>query len=235
MALPKLNDTPKYTIEVPSTGKQVRYRPYLVKEEKVLMMAFETGDQKQSLSAIVDTLKSCIEDNIDVNTLTTFDIEYLFTQIRSKSVGETATVLLRCTECDHKNESDIDIGSVKVNVPPNDSKIIQLTDDISLEMKYPSFSDIQSNDLSGDELNVGLALVSSCIDAILTPEERVSTKDASKAEVIEFIESMTQDQFKKVGEFLEGMPAMTHVVDFNCQSCGTENKVILKGMQDFLS
>lgn len=234
MALPKLNDAPKYSITIPSTGNEVRYRPYLVKEEKVLMMAFESGDQKQTLGAIVDTLKSCIQDDVDVNRLTTFDIEYLFTQIRSKSVGETATVYLKCSNCEHKNETDINISEVQVKVGENDN-VIELTPNISVEMKYPSYTDIQSSDLNGDELEVGFNLVASCIDAILTEDERISTSDVSPKEVLEFIENMTQEQFQKIGEFMESMPAMMHTEDFACEKCGTQNSVTLRGMQDFLS
>lgn len=234
MALPKLNESVKYDITVPSTGKPVRYRPYLVKEEKVLMIAFESGDQKQTLGAIVDTLKACIDEELDVNTLTTFDIEYLFTQIRSKSVGESADVLLGCSECGHKNERKIDIGGITVNVPDGNT-VIELTPAVSVQMKYPSYIDIQGTDLNGDELEVGFNLVASCIEAILTEDERVSATDVSHEDIIEFIENMTQDQFKKLGEFLEAMPAMTHTEVFNCANCGHENSVTLKGMQDFLS
>lgn len=234
MALPKLNDAPKYEITIPSTGKSVRYRPYLVKEEKVLMIAFESGDQKQTLTAIVDTLKSCIQEEIDVDSLTTFDIEYLFTQIRSKSVGESTTVLLTCSSCGHKNETDIDVSQIKVNVP-QEGNIIELTPSISVEMKYPSYLDIQNADLNGNELEVGFDLVATCIGAILTEEERVSTKDVDRKEITEFIESMTQEQFRKIGEFMESIPAMTHTEEFLCVSCGEQNSVTLKGMQDFLS
>lgn len=234
MALPKLNDAPKYSITIPSMGSEVRYRPYLVKEEKVLMMAFESGDQKQTLGAIVDTLKACIQDEIDVNQLTTFDIEYLFTQIRSKSVGETATVYLKCSNCEHKNERDIDISKVTVKMDAAES-VIELTPSISVEMKYPSYTDIQSSDLNGDEIEVGFNLVASCIDAIMTEDERISTKDVTHKEVLEFIEQMTQEQFQKIGVFMESMPAMMHTEDFVCENCGTDNSVTLRGMQDFLS
>jgi DNA-directed RNA polymerase subunit M/transcription elongation factor TFIIS len=206
----------------------------LVKEEKVLMIAFESGDQKQTLVAIVDTLKSCIQEEIDVDSLTTFDIEYLFTQIRSKSVGESTTVLLSCSSCEHKNEIDIDVSQIKVDVP-QDGKIIELTPSISVEMKYPSYVDIQNTDLNGNELEMGFELVATCIDAILTEEERVSTKDVAREEVVEFIENMTQEQFTKIGKFMESIPAMVHTEEFVCESCGEQNSVTLKGMQDFLS
>src|SRR6056300_818118 len=116
MALPKLNETPKYEVEIPSTGKTVRFRPYLVKEEKVLMMAFESGDQKAALRAIVDTIEACIVDKIDATNLATFDVEYLFTQIRSKSVGESSTLMIKCKECEKQNEYKFDVSQVNVNV-----------------------------------------------------------------------------------------------------------------------
>jgi len=234
MALPKLNTSPQYSCKIPSTKEVVSYRPYLVKEEKVLMIAFETGDQKEALNAIVNTLDACIQNEINVSALTTFDIEYLFTQIRSKSVGESATVLLKCSSCDHKNERSIDIGSIDVSTSEL-SNVIELTDSVSVEMKYPSYVDIQSSDLTGDELTVGFNLVATCINAILTEEERVSSSDTSKEELMDFIESMTQGQFRKLGEFLEAMPAMIHTETFACEGCGEQNSVTLKGMQDFLS
>lgn len=234
MALPKLNDVPKYELVIPSTGKSVNYRPYLVKEEKVLMIAFETGDQRQTLDAIVSTIKSCVQQELLDHELTSFDIEYMFTQIRSKAVGESATVLLSCSECKHQNERNIDISSIVVNVPEEKNNIIELTPSISVEMRYPSYVDIKKTDFKQDELSLGFDLAANCIAAILTEEERVDTKDVNKKEILEFIESMTQDQFKKIGKFLESMPALMHTDKFDCEKCGESNSVTLKGMQDFL-
>lgn len=235
MALPKLNATPNYTVKVPSTGKTVGYRPYLVKEEKVLMIAFETGDQKQALGAVVDTLAACIEDDIDVNALTTFDIEYLFTQIRSKSVGEKSTIMLPCSSCEHKNEVDLDIASIEVEVPKDKKNIIELTPSVSVEMQYPSYRAITGVDLDGQETELGFQMLIKCISAIHTDEERYDASDASEEELMEFIESMTTSQFQQVSAFLQDMPSLQQEVKFLCEKCGTGNTQTLKGIGDFLS
>ena len=138
MALPKLNDAPKYEIAVPSTGQKVRYRPYLVKEEKVLMLAMESQDQRSALNAIVDTIESCVQDDLNTKDLTTFDVEYLFTQIRSKSVGETAKIGVTCTHCDQQNEIEIKLDDIKVGNPDGLETNIELTDNITLLMRWPS-------------------------------------------------------------------------------------------------
>lgn len=234
MALPKLNSDPKYKVTIPSSGKEVSFRPYLVKEEKVLMMAFESQDQKQALRAIVDTLSACIDEEIDISSLKTFDIEYLFTQIRSKSVGEHSTVYLTCTECSSKNEQTVDIANVAVTESKVD-KLIELTPSVSVEMDYPSYNDVMSTNLEGDEIEVGFSMVVNSIKAIITEEERTDSKDVSKKELTEFVESMNQQQFQKVSEFLNEIPSMEHDVEFTCKDCGHENQMKLKGIQDFLS
>lgn len=234
MALPRLNETPSYEVKIPSTGQKVSYRPYLVKEEKVLMMAFESGDQKQALRSIVDTLKACIQEDIDLVTLTSFDIEYLFTQIRSRSVGENANILIPCKECDHKNEIELDVSTIEVNIPKVD-KVIRLTDQISVEMKYPSYQALMVTDLEAGELELGMALIGQCIDAVLTEEERYDASEVSAEDIQQFIESMTAVQFQSVAEFIQTLPALSKDIDFTCKSCGSENTTTLKGLNDFLS
>ena len=145
MALPKLNTAPIFEEKVPSTGEGISYRPYLVKEEKVLMMAFESRDQKQVTRAIGNTLNSCIQSDIDVFNLTTFDVEYLFTKIRSKAVGERSTVIMNCSECKTGNEVDVMIDELTLDVSNTDEngrEKIQITDDIAVELAYPAFGDI---------------------------------------------------------------------------------------------
>lgn len=234
MALPKLNSDPKYKVTIPSSGKEISFRPYLVKEEKVLMMAFESQDQKQALRAIVDTLSACIDEDIDVMALKTFDIEHLFTQIRSKSVGENSTIYLKCKHCETKNEKTIDVSSVKVDVPDVD-KVIELTPTISVEMDYPSYHNVMATDLEGDEIEVGFSMILNSIRAIMTEDERVDVSDVSKKELVEFVESMNQEQFQRISNFLNNIPTMKHNVEFDCSSCGEHNEVTLQGMQDFLS
>lgn len=234
MALPRLNENPSYEVRIPSTGAKVTYRPYLVKEEKVLMMAFESGDQKQALRAIVDTLSACIHEDIELAALTSFDVEYLFTQIRSKAVGENAQIVVACSECKDKNEVEVDVSTVEVNIPKVD-KIIQLNDKISVEMKYPSYEALMKTDLGAKEFEVGMALTAHCIGAILTEDERYDASEVSELEIQEFVESMTADQFKKVAQFVQSLPSLTKTIEFACRSCNHENSVTLKGMSDFLS
>lgn len=236
MALPKLNSTPSYTVTIPSTGQKVKYRPYLVKEEKVLMIAFETGDQKEALSAIVDTLDVCIKDDLDTRALATFDIEYLFTQIRSKSVGEKSTIMLPCQEegCSGKTETDLTISDIEVVMPESSSNIIELTPSISIEMKYPSYGAILETDLNGEEMDIGFQMLIECVSAIHTEDERMDATDSSKEELLEFIESMTTEQFKKVSAYLQDIPSLRKDVEFLCEKCGTANTHTLKGISDFL-
>jgi len=234
MALPKLNATPKYELTIPSLNIPVRYRPYLVKEEKVLMMSFESGDKKATLNAVVDTIFSCLEENNNIrpDSLTTFDVEYMFTQIRAKSVGEVARIKVKCTHCDHYNDQEVDLESVQVEVPKQN--IIELTDDISIKMKYPSYKILVSKDLESDkQIELGFEMLAECIDTIMTQEEQFIVKDQTKEELQEFIESFTTEQFEKIVNFLNGIPKMEKVLEFNCVSCGEENKVKLEGMSDF--
>jgi len=233
MALPRLNDTPSYSMVVPSTGKEVFYRPYLVKEEKVLLMAFEANDEKQAMKAMVDTITACVKDDIKQRSLTTFDVEYMFTQIRSKSVGETADIGIKCSECETSNEVSIDLSSVEVTKSEG-SNTIELTDNISVEMRYPSFLDMSefvSTDMKESEF--AYDTVVKCVDAIVTEEERYAADDVSKKELTEFVEGLTSAQFVKLADWLQGMPKMKHDVTFKCKNCGHDNEHTLEGMQSF--
>ena len=235
MALPKLNDSPSYTLEVPSTGQTITYRPYLVKEEKVLMIAFESGDQKQALRAISDTLKACIVEDIALGELTTFDVEYMFLQIRGKSVGETAKVSVKCQECSKEHPTEINLEEIKVNVP-DISKTIQLTDNIAVELDWPSYASLSELDLSEDAGTEEMfKIMSKCFKSINTDEERIDIKDVNAKELEDFIESMSSVQFAKIQEFVEAMPRLKHDIEFTCGSCQHENKVTVEGLTGFLS
>lgn len=232
MALPKLNDAPKYDIVVPSTGQKVRYRPYLVKEEKVLMLAMESQDQRSALSAIVDTIGSCVQDDLNTNELTTFDVEYLFTQIRSKSVGETAKIGVACSHCDEQNEIDIKLDDIKVGNPEGLETTIQLTDNITLLMRWPSYNElIEVEGLSTTDQT--FKMIAACIDSVQTEEESIRLRDESEAEVTEFVESLSSTQFDKIRKYVEQMPRMEHAVSFECTSCKKRNDITLSGISDF--
>ena len=232
MALPKINSAPKYEITIPSMQKTIRYRPYLVKEEKILMMAIESQDQKQALAAIVDTIESCVQEPIERNKLTTFDVEYLFTQIRAKSVGETAKVSMKCKECETDNEVVIPLDDVKVKNLEKQNNVIELTPDIKLKMKYPGFNDIiVTNGMN--QTDQTFKLIGYCIDSVQTPTENIKLSDEAEAEQQEFIESLSTEQFNKIKEHVENIPKMEHDVKFECIKCKTENKIELNGLQDF--
>ena len=237
MALPKLNVTNTYRLTIPSTGVEVTYRPYLVKEEKQMMIANETGDQKQMMEVMAKTISACVEENIKVKELTTFDVEYIFTQIRGRSVGETADITISCgdAECGHRSEVNINMTEAEVDMKKTDS-LIELTDSISVEMKYPAYGDVITNFKEGDEsVEFGFTMLARSIEAVLTEEERIILKDLPVKEVKDFIDSMTRQQFEKVGEFLNDIPKLSLDVEWNCEKCGKENKHELTGLQDFFS
>ena len=165
MALPKLNESPQYEMIVPSTGKKVKFRPYLVREEKILLMASESGDINQIMNAVINTVTACIDEDIQKDSLTTFDLEYLFIKIRSKSVGEKVSITLNCSECGEPHPSDIDLEEVKCSKAKKTS-LIKIDDKISIEMKYPSYGSIDLN-VTEDEL--GFAILSNLVDVLLAP------------------------------------------------------------------
>ena len=235
MALPKLNDTPKYSMTIPSTRQEVRFRPFLVKEEKVMLIALESDDQKQQLNSIVDTLSACIETDIDYDTLTTFDVEYMFNQLRAKSVGETAKVSMKCTneECKADNEVVINVDAMNVKMPDIDN-IIELDDNISIEMVFPSYKNVMHSATEKmSESEQMFSVLKNCLRAVITEDERIDLKNESPKEVENFIESMDAGQFGKVRHFIEQMPQMKHPVEFTCAMCGKEHKEVLEGIQNF--
>ena len=237
MALPKLNEVPKYELTIPSMGQTVRFRPFLMKEEKVLLMAMESEDQKEIFNTITDTLSACIIDEVDVNKFTTFDVEYCFLKVRSKSVGEKTTLSFKCEECDTENEVTINIDDIEMEVPKL-NPLVQITDEISVELTWPSFNNITKNDSiinSKKAVDQVFALVRSCIVSINTEEERFSAKDHTEEELDEFIESLSSEQFAKIRGYVEQMPRLKHDVHFECIHCSHKNKLTVEGLQSFFS
>jgi len=237
MALPKLNESIKYTTKIPSNGKQVKFRPYLVKEEKILMMALESEDKKVALDAISDTIAACIDEDINVYNLPVFDIEYLFTQIRSKSVGESSNINIKCSECSTPNQVSVDLSKIKVAVPKT-IKPIKLTDDMTLTLKYPVLSEVTNTMLDNEKNNTSQTqqifdLIAICLESLETEEEKISFADEPKEEVMAFLESFSNKQFEEVIKFVEDLPQMKHDVKFTCESCEHENEITLKGTNDF--
>lgn len=229
MGLPVLNDTPKYEMAVPSSSKVVRYRPYLVKEEKVLLLANESQDQNAIMSAITDTVLACVQEEVQRDELTTFDLEYMFVKIRSKSVGEKVEMYYACNHCEQENEVMINLEEVKCDVK-NQNQMIELTDDITVEVGYPSYNGIS---LEANETDTGFSIIADSIKTVFTKEERIEMSGESKESVHTFLESMTSYQFRQIAEFVKQMPAVMIQDSFVCKSCGTENRVEIKGITDF--
>lgn len=234
MALPSLNATPAYELTVPSSGEKLKFRPFLVKEQKVLMLAYESQDKKTIINAMIDTLKSCVT-NIDINKLTTFDADYIFTQIRGKSVGEKIQLNINCSSCDLPNEVEVNLDDINVEITEKE-KIVELTDDISVKLKYPTYYKFMDRIGNMDDMSQTEAIMEviiSCIDSVMTQEENISLQDETKEEVVKFIDSMNTQQFELVSAFVQNMPQLEYAFNLKCKSCGHEEEKVLRGIDDF--
>lgn len=236
MALPKLNDSPQYELTIPSMGKTVKFRPFLVKEEKVMMMAMESENQKDILNTIVNTIDACVSDSLDSSKLTTFDVEFMFLKIRAKSVGETSKLGFKCKECEHPNDISINIDTIEIELPQVEN-VIKLNDSVQVELSWPSFHRVVKDNIVDASTSVDqiFGLIRSCIVSISTNEERFAAADHSREELDAFIESMNGDQFAKLRNYVEKMPRLTHDVEFDCEKCAHHNNVTIEGMQNFFS
>lgn len=243
MALPKIN-TPTYELIIPSNGKKIKYRPFLVREEKILILALESEDTKQITTAVVDILSECVlTKNIDVTKLATFDIEYLFLNVRSKSVGETVDVNITCPD-DGKTsvEMSINIDSIKVQKVKGHKSIIKLDDQYSMKLKYPSMTQfIESNFESGQDggegsdIDKSMGMITSCIEMIYDNEESWDAADSSQKELEEFIEQLNSKQFKLIEKFFETMPKLSHKVKVINPKTKIESEVVLEGLASFFT
>jgi hypothetical protein len=239
MPLPKVS-TPTYELEIPSLKKKIKYRPFLVKEEKILIIAMESDDPKQIASAVKDVIGNCIlTRGIKVDSLATFDIEYLFLNIRGKSVGETADVLITCPD-DGKTQvpMSIDLDDIKVEVSDDHTRDIKLDDDLSVRMRYPSMNEfIKNNFTNKSDITVDdtFSVISSCIEQIYNEEESWSAKDCTKKELVEFIESLSSKQFKQIEKFFDTMPKLRHVIKVLNPNTGVENEIVMEGLTSFFA
>ena len=237
MPLPKIA-TPTYELELPSTAKPIKYRPFLVKEEKLLVIALESEDNKQITNAIKAVIKGCIlTKGIKVETLPTFDIEFLFLNIRGKSVGEEIEVNVYCPD-DGETQVPVTINLDDIQVQKNEDHTnkIKIDDNVMMEMKYPSLDEFIKNNFDFDKKNAmdqSFDLIASCIGKIYTEEEVWSTADCTKKEVKEFLESMNSTQFKDIEKFFETMPKLSHTVKVKNPATDVESDVVLEGLASF--
>lgn len=239
MALPKLNEAIWYDLKLPSSGEVLHYRPFLVKEQKILLTAGESNQPKQVIRAITDTIKSCVQEDIDVTSLSSFDVDYIFTRIRAKSAGETAELVVKCSECKEDNDVKVDIMQSKV-IGDMKPKIVQLTPEISIEMHYPTYSDLMSNtsifegeDGAPKTNEASMNLIISCMKTLFTQEERIDLKNESMQEKITFMDSLNSEQFEKIAQFIGDIPKLSYDLQFTCEHCNHENNMTMEGMDNF--
>ena len=239
MPLPKIA-TPTYELELPSTGATIKYRPFLVKEEKVLVIALESEDNKQITNAIKAVLKSCIlSKGIKVEDLPTFDIEYLFLNIRGKSVGEDLDVNIICPD-DNKTQVAVTIAldEIEVQKDENHTNKIKVDDSIMMEMKYPSLDQFIKNNFDFNDKNMmdqSFDLIATCIDKIYTEEEVWAAADCTKKEMKDFLEQMNSSQFKEIESFFETMPKLSHSISVTNPETKVKSEVVLEGLASFFA
>lgn len=240
MPLPTIA-TPTYELELPSTKKSVKFRPFLVKEEKLLVLALESEDTKQITTAIKAVLNNCVlSRGIKIEKLPTFDIEFLFLNIRAKSVGEEIELNITAPD-DGVTEIPvvIDLDSIKVTESEDHSKQIKLNDELMMEMKYPSLDEFIKNNFDFNSSEVGIEksfeLIASCIDKIYNEDEVWTTADVSKKEVIDFLEQMNSVQFKEIEKFFQTMPKLSHTIKVKNPKTKVESEVVLEGLSSFFA
>ena len=233
MALPKL-DTPKYQLTLPSTGEKIEYRPFLVKEQKIILMAQESQDENQILNAVGDLVNSCTFGIIDAKKSPTFDIEYIFLKIRSRSVGETTSINVVCPD-DNKTQVPVKINLDEIELLTNkDHKTnIQLTDKFTLNFRYPLMSDLYGID-ANDTTEMSFALINKCVTSIQYGDEIYNRVDMTDAELNDFLEQMNSKQFAEVMDFFNGMPRLRHIIKVTNPKTKVQSEVVLEGLQSFL-
>jgi hypothetical protein len=236
MALPKMN-APLYNVTVPSSKKEVKFRPFLVKEEKSLLLAQQSEDPKVMLNTLKSIIENCIVDDIDVNNLATFDYEYLFTQIRAKSVGEIVELLFLCDTCDDdkaKAQVNLDISKFAIEFPEGHDNNIKLFDDVGIIMKNPTIDTLDKLEkVKEGDVNSIFDVVADCMESVYTTEEVFNTKDQTKQEVIDFLENLTQEQFKKIENFFLTMPKLHQTVEYDCPVCNKHHVKKMEGLASF--
>jgi hypothetical protein len=228
MALPKLS-TPTHTLKIPSTGKTVTYRPFLVKEEKLLMMAKEGGDTSQMVDTLKKLVSACVETKIDIDSLTTYDIEYIFLMLRAKSVGEEVEILVTCEHCDAKKPMTLIIGEdIKLSEDKKIDSKIPLTSEVGVILKHPTVDAISKVNTE-DSMDV----LVSCIESIYDSTTVHNVKDYPKQEVMDFVGALNVKELQKLQDFFDGMPKVKCDLTWVCEECGEENRLVIEGLSNF--
>ena len=225
--------TPKYDMIVPSTGKSITYRPYVVKEEKILLIALESEDEKQIEKSIYSMIESCLDGKVNINDFTNFDIEFIFLTLRSMSVGEGIKLNIPCSSCEEPNEVSVDLNKLEVKNNDFDKKDLQIkiNDDITIDLRWPTMSDRAVEITSGTEAVIHM--VAKSIGTLYHGEDIISMSDTPFSEVLEFVESLSSAQFNQCMQVLVKTPYTGYDIKFTCKKCGHKNERELKGMADF--
>jgi hypothetical protein len=229
-------DLPTYELEVPSTKKKIKIRPFLVKEEKVLLMALESDDEKNIKEAVLSLLKACIQSRIKVENLSTFDLEFIFLNIRAVSVGEMVEILVTCQDDNETQvKHQLNLTDVKVQFPDGHNNKIMLTDDTGIIMKYPTFNEFVEGQFSNKEMDDdgAIKIIAQSIDQIFQGEEVYDESTTTKKEFIQFVENLTKEQLEKVQAFFESAPRLEHTFKVTNPNTGVESDYTLRGLQSF--
>lgn len=223
----------KFELILPSMKKRVEYRPFLVKEEKILMLASESKNESDMFRAMKEVVSACTFGVVDVENTPLIDVEYLFLKIRSRSVGETASPALKCVKCSRVTEVKVDLSKVEPVYNDDHKTKIVVSESIILEMRYPRFNDIQTVEKYTSQYDKAISLLALCIDKVHTKEQTFNASDLEYSDVEEFVMNFNQDQLKKAMRFIETMPKLSSTVDFECSHCHHKEKVVMEGIRDF--
>ena len=239
MALPKI-DTPIYELELPLSKKTIRFRPFLVKEQKNLLMAMESDDKDTIEKNIKQVLHNCtLTENIDIDSLPIIDVEYYFINLRARSVGEIVENRYRCENvvedrtCNNMMDVEINLLDIKVDKDDSISDTIQLTDRISIKLKYPEFSVISSSTKFDNTTDMAFNMIVESVESIFDGEQYFYANETEPGEIVDFLESLNQQQFKKIEEFFENLPKLNKKVEFKCGKCGFDHKITAEGLESF--
>ena len=200
------------------------------------MLAYESQNKKDIVNSIMNTIDACVTGDYELNKLTTYDVDYIFTKIRSKSVGENATINVVCEECEQQNEVTVNLDDIEV-INDNKNNIVKITDDISIKLRHPTYSFFMNRGTFFEEdkkrTEILMDLIIACIDSVLTEDEAIKISDEPIEEVQKFLDSLTTSQFEMITTWVESMPTVTKEIEFSCKNCGHDNKRVLKGLEDF--
>jgi len=240
MALPKI-DAPTYEVLLPASNKKIKFRPFLVKEQKILLMAMESGEKEVIENNIRQVLQNCSLDSLDIENLPLIDIEYYFLNLRARSVGEVIETKYKCENvvngetCGHINDVSFNILDSKVNFPEEKNDLIPLTETIGIKMKYPDFSLIKKLEEVETITDIGFELVIDCIDYVYDGDNLYYAHETPKDELMTFLETLTKDQFDKLESFIDNMPKLEKKINFICTKCGFNHNINVQGLDDFFS